>query len=121
VLRIVPECRDRVAVVVAHDQTFALAEVGAWEARAVANSYFFGELVHQAVVEGGLLVGVIVILIAGHRLGAIQSKWLCRIGILIQQAGGEEAIYAWRVIFGVELRLTLRVGGVWIGREIVIE
>jgi len=84
--------------------------------------------VHQAGVERLLFLQVAVPLIAGGSLSGAQPKRLRRlhgrnvpgVRIVIQQSAGKQPVDEGRVRLGSK-RLTVGIGGVWIGREIVIE
>src|SRR6185312_11095482 len=76
ILSIIPECSDRVSIVVVHHKVL----IGATATTGVLN-----ELVHQAMIECQLLGQVVVILVTGEGLGTVKSGWIGKIGIVIQQ------------------------------------
>src|SRR5262249_13097115 len=65
-LRVIPERGDGIAVIEAHDERLAITVV----TRSRSDGDKFNELVHQAAVERFLLVGVVMILVAGDSFGA---------------------------------------------------
>ena len=71
-LRIVPECRDGVAVKVVHHNGFV---------RTTTTGDRLNELVHKAMVEGALLIFIVVILVTRHWLRAVESGWIGAIGV----------------------------------------
>ena len=79
-LRVIPQRGDGIAVEVPHHQALVLAVGELRGAKAVfADADAGRKHVHQPLVEGFLLVAVIVILIAGRRLRAIEPKRVDRI------------------------------------------
>ena len=68
-LRIIPQPRNCVAVVVAHHRGSARKAVNP---SGIADG--FRKQVHQSVIKGGLFIGVIVVLIAGIVLRTIQAE-----------------------------------------------
>ena len=99
-LRIIPYTGHGVAVEVGHydARPFARIKAIAGSARlqrisariqAVSRAGLLRELVHQSLVESGLLRSVIVILIAGHRLRVAQQERLRGVGVLAEQAPGQ--------------------------------
>ena len=109
VLRVVPQRRHGVAVVVAHRQRL----VGA-----VARE--LREAVHQPAVERLLLGRVVVVLVADDRFRAVDPERVERVRVFGQQVFGQP-VHAGRVRRGVERGLAGRVGGVGVGPEVVIE
>ncbi len=112
VLGVVPERRHRVAVEVAHDLALVAPRC------AVAGE--LDELVHQPVVEGQLLLGVVVPLVAGRGLRAAEAERIHRVRILRHEAGAE-SVHRRRPAQRMEGRLAGGIHGLGVGREIVIE
>jgi len=82
VLGIIPDGGDGVAVVITHDEPFALPEI---VAVGLGGAVQVHELVHQSVIHGFLLVGVAMALVADDGLRARQPERLHRVGIVRQQ------------------------------------
>ena len=116
-LGVVPQRGDRVAIVVAHHQALALAGV---EAGGRTHAHGLDEPVHGAGVERLLLVGVVVILIAGGGIPMTEPERLHRVRIVIEQTSGKQSVDE----RGAGLRRKRRPVGirrVRIGGEIVVE
>ena len=113
-LRQVPQRRHRVAVVVAHHG------LAAGPAAFAALPGRLHEHVGEAHVHSLLLVRVVVVLVAAVGLAAVEAEWgeLVWIG---RKQPVIEAVDGRRAGGGFEARLARRVGGVRVGREIVIE
>ncbi len=79
-LRVIPERRHRVAVVVAHDEPRRRERPGAAGACA---SGVLGKEIDRAVVIGALLRRVRVRLVGGRRLRAIEAEWIRRAGAIL--------------------------------------
>ncbi len=122
VLGEVPQPGDRVAVVVVHHDPVrpVAAGVGGRALRAAAAGRLLDELVHQAAVEGFLLGGVAVVLVAGESLARIEPLRLVLVGVVCEQPV-VQAVDRGRARQRRERRLTGRVGGVRVGPEIVVE
>ena len=122
VLGVVPQRRDRVSVVVVHDDPVGaiVALVGERRLRAAATGGVLDELVHEAHVIRGLLGRVAVVLVTGHCLRAVQACG--QIGVRV---GGQQrvvqAVDVRSTRSRLELRLVGRVGGVGVGAEVVVE
>jgi hypothetical protein len=115
VLCVVPERGHGVAVVVAHHLATGLA------ARAVAATDLLDELVHQAVVEGQLLVLVVVVLISGLELRAVEAEGLNGVRVVRSEQAVVQAVHGRRVFRRRESRLVQRVRRVRIGGEVMVE
>ena len=127
-LRVVPKRGDGIAVVVPHGQS------GGGDNRTARRRRTCGadrrrEGVHQTVIEGHLLRGVVMILIRGRSFAAIEAEGIGGafgvrrvggVGIVAQQ-GTLQAIHRRRPGGGNEARLAPRIGRNGIGREVVIE
>src|SRR5205807_6628035 len=111
VLGVVPECCDRVSVVVVHHNRL----VGA-----TASADALNKMIHQAVVESQLFILIVVILIAGQSLGTIKPHRVCRVGIGLQQ-NHVEPVNRRGILRCIEVRLARWVLCEGIGTEIVVE
>ncbi len=124
VLCVVPNRGHGIAVVVTHH------DAGPFAGRVAApagRSHGLDKLVHEAGIESFLLVVVIVILVAGHRLCSRQPEGLNRIGIVREQRA-VQSIHRRRIRRGVKCRLGRGVigrhgirGKVMIKRHIFLE
>ncbi len=112
-LRVVPHRSDGVAVVVAHS-------AGRPEHFIVATQLLH-KLVHQAAVRGCLFIIVVVVLVAGHRHAWGNAEWVRFVGIVGNQAGGQESVGFRRVFLGLEGCLPRQVKSVGVGSEVMIE
>ena len=117
VLRVVPQPGDRVAVVVVHDQA-GMAEQDRLPGARVGLRVL-DELVHLAVVDGFLLRGVAVVLVAGQRLGVGEPGGVVRVRVAGQQRadraiGGDLAVQA---VHRRGAAPGLELGPVGVGRE----
>ncbi len=72
-LRVVPQRRDRVAIVVAHDQA-GCARDRRRSRRRPGSAGVEREQIHQAAIEGELFGRVVMILVIRGSLGAVQAK-----------------------------------------------
>ena len=90
-LGVVPHCRDGISIVIAHHQSGPVAVI---RATGPANTNRLRKLVHQPVVVSFLFVGVVVVLIAGYRLGQIEAERLGGVRILVEQATGKQVVDA---------------------------
>src|SRR3954453_2894232 len=81
------------------------------------------EAVHQAAVEGELLVAVSVVLGASIWIAPINAERVRSVGIVREQAGALQTIHARRVVPGTrEIAAAVLVGGgVWVGAEVVVK
>ena len=66
-LGVIPFRRDSVAVIVVHHQRLV---------RATAARRVLDELVHQAMIEGLLLVAIAMIHVTGERLRVVEPLWI---------------------------------------------
>ncbi len=125
-LSVIPQGGDGVAVVVAHHQA------GSVECASPARTRGSGVLrkqVHRQLVERGLLGGVGVVLIRRCSLGQIQTERIGGAGAIagiggVRIRGDQRAaqpVDGRSARRGGELRLTGRIGGRGVGREVVIE
>src|SRR5579863_1391794 len=89
-LRVVPERRDCVPVVIA--QGAVRSQVGV--VAAVRQ-----KTVHQAGVKGILLIAITMVLIARVGVAAIDAKWIDPVGIIGKQSGADKVIHARCVAF----------------------
>ena len=122
VLRVVPVGGDGIAVEVAHHRVprarrRLVAELARVERRLRVEAH---ELVHEAAVARLLLGGVLVVLIAGVGLGAIDAERLGRVRISLDQRR-REAVDRGRSPPRVKGRLPGRVERRRIGREVGVE
>ena len=115
-LRIVPQGSNGVTVVIIHYQTW-LIEL--WTGAGFSVGHF-DELIHQAAIHGRLFVTVVMVLITGQRFIPAQAHGIGTVRVVVQQ-GLIEAIDLWRAFAGNELRLAVRVFGIGISREIMVE
>ena len=76
--------------------------------------------VDEPAVIGGLLVGVVVVVVAGDFLAAVEPKGRRGILIVLQQAGSQP-VYGRRVGGGSEDGLSFRIQRMGIRAEVVIE
>jgi hypothetical protein len=140
VLRVVPQRRDGVAVVVVHDLRRVARRPE--RARAGAGADRLHEVVHLAFVEGLLLVGVVVVLVAGELAAgralkagraAVEPLRRCRVGVAEAQVflvaqrrrqrfrrGGLEAVDRRCALRRLE-RLAIAVRRLGVGAEVVVE
>src|SRR5215469_1075279 len=115
VLRVVPERRHRVVVVIAHRQIR--------DHRTVFRIYRAGELyehVEQPAVICLLLIHVEISIVAGEVLGPIEPKWISKIEILSSYYA-RAVINRWSIREWAETRFAARVLSIRIGGEVVIE
>ena len=111
IFRIGPECRDSVAIIVVHHNAFV---------RATTASAELNELVHQAMVEGLLFIRIRVILIPRHRLRAVESIRIGRIGVTCEQ-GLAQAIDRRRTGSSSEMGFSCRVLCIRLRSKIMVE
>ena len=111
VLGVLPECCDRVSVVVVHHNRL----VGATTSADALN-----KMIHQSMVESQLFILVVVILIAGQGLGTIKPLRVCRVGIIRQQSR-VEPVDRRSIARCIEVWLARRVLCERVGAEIVVE
>jgi hypothetical protein len=110
VLRVVPQRRDGVAVIVGHGKT----------GRASGSGGAFREFVRQAAVVGFLLIGIVIIVVANQLLAAVQAEWLDRIRIVGEQRQSQ-SVDRRSVRQRGERRFSRRIRRVRVRPEIVIE
>ena len=111
VLGVVPECCDRVSVVVVHHNRL----VGA-----TASADALNKMIHQSMVESQLFILVVVILIAGQSLGTIKPLRVCQVRIGCKQSR-VEPVDRRCIPRCIEVRLAGRVLCERVGTEIVVE
>src|SRR6266478_375402 len=119
-LSVVPKCRDGVAIVIAHGAEGTDIPVVAAQLR---------EAVHQAAVEGKLLVSVVVVLVTGISILAIDAERIGSVGIASEQAGGFQIVNAGcafldvlEVNRAVVVRLSVRISAeVMVERNVFLE
>jgi hypothetical protein len=128
VLRVVPHRGDGVAVVITHHLAGAVF-VGRRTRQSFTRAGEFWEKIHLAVVERLLFGRVIVILVGGRRLRAVEAERIDRTraitriggGRIVRQKRGSQAVDAWCERRRIERWLARRVGGIRIGAEVMIE
>jgi hypothetical protein len=114
-LRIVPQRGDGIAVEIGHHRGPVIATADADDAGRL------DEFVHQPAIDRLLLVGVVVVHIAGEGFGPLEPKRLQQVRVVRQQAGVEQRIGRRRVFGGNKTGLVLRVCREWVGPKIVVE
>ena len=115
VLGVVPQARDRVAVVVAHGQAGSTEE-----AAAGVDADALDEQVHGTAVVSPLLGGVVVVLVAGQRLVGAEAERLVEVGVLLQLLRRDQVVVLGRVLLRLELGAAALVGRLGIGAEVVV-
>ena len=126
VLRVVPQPGDGVAVVVVHDDAGRAVVLAGGGAVVLLGE--LDELVHLAAVFGFLLRQVVVVLVAGQRLGVGQPLRVVLIRVAGQQRP-DRPVLGDLVVQAVHLRGAglghelgaVRVGRVRVGAEVVVE
>ena len=119
-LCVVPQPGDRVPVVVVHDVAGRTWLTG--RACTGGGAGRRGELVHGAIVEGGLLGGVIVVLVARQQVvdvGRVETTGIGPVRIAGQEGRSEPVDRLGPR--GCDERLTAGVGRVGVRPEVVIE
>src|SRR6266849_2831422 len=106
-LSVVPQGGYRVTVEVAHDVFGGAREVAVLSGSVAQRLH---ELVHQASMEGFLLISVVVVLVASRRVFAVEAEGVGGVGVGLQQRP-VQTVDVRRTRSGVELRLAGRTVG----------